>query len=396
MLDFLNFLQYGFVHATFWTKVIYTLVVTHITILSVTIFLHRCQAHRALELNKWVSHFFRFWLWMTTGMITREWAAIHRKHHAFSDRDGDPHSPQVFGLKKVLLEGVELYQKEAENKETLAKYGAGTPDDWIERSVYSKHNLLGISIMLGINIALFGVIGIAIWAIQMIWIPFWAAGVINGVAHFVGYRNFECSDASRNIFPIGILIGGEELHNNHHTFGTSAKLSSKWYEFDIGWTWIKILSYFKLATVKKVSPVLNIQKSPKLIPDYQTLDAIIKNRYALMMKFTKSLKLECIAELHKMQSSMQEKISWAKLKKLLAKDEELLSSAEKRTISKIIENSQFLQKVFAMRQEIGELWQKSQSTKEELLIKLQKWCENADVSGIVKIKMFASNLRASY
>lgn len=392
----LNFLQYGLLHASFWEKVIYTLVLTHITILSVTIFLHRCQAHRALELHKSVSHFFRFWLWMTTGMVTKEWAAIHRKHHAFADKQGDPHSPQVYGIKKVFWEGVELYQQESANKETLEKYGSGTPNDWMEKNIYGKFNKTGIITMLLINVALFGVVGIAIWAIQMLWIPIFAAGVINGLGHFIGYRNFQCADASKNLFPIGFLIGGEELHNNHHTFGTSAKLSSKWYEFDIGWTWIKILSYLKLAKIKKISPVLQQQKLPKLIPDFQTLDAVISNRYNLMMRFAKSLKGECSKELIKIQAGFHEKINWRIIKSLLTKDEDLLTPLEKSLIQKIADKSQFLKKVFAMRSDIGVLWQRSHFTKEELLVKLQNWCNKADISGIKNLQIFSSNLKASY
>jgi stearoyl-CoA desaturase (Delta-9 desaturase) len=395
LMSLLNFLQHGFAHASLTEKIVYTLVMTHITILAVTIFLHRCQAHRALELHPIVSHFFRFWLWITTGMITKEWASIHRKHHAFSDKPGDPHSPHVKGIKKVFFEGAELYKEEADNKETLEKYGSGTPNDWIEKNLYTKFSKYGIVIMLLTNVALFGVVGVAIWAVQMIWIPLWAAGVINGLGHFVGYRNFQNPDEARNLFPIGILIGGEELHNNHHTFGTSAKLSYKWYEFDIGWTWIKIFSYLGLAQIKKISPVLHQQKIPKIMPDYQTLETVILNRYNLMMGFAKSLKGECKKELAQIQSNFQEKISWKILKNLLTKDEDLLTPLEKSLMQKIADNSQRLKNIFAMRSDIGLLWKRSQLTKEELLVKLQNWCNNADLSGIKNLQVFANNLRAS-
>ena len=396
MSIFLNFLQYGFLHVSTLGKVIYTLILTHITILSVTIFLHRCQAHRALELHKSVSHFFRFWLWFTTGMITKEWASIHRKHHAYSDKPGDPHSPAVYGIKKVFFEGVELYQAEANNKETLEKYGSGTPEDWIEKNLYTKFNKIGISILLIMNFALFGVSGVLIWALQMLLIPVCAAGVINGLGHYIGYRNFQCPDFSKNIFPIGILIGGEELHNNHHTFGTSAKLSSKWYEFDIGWMWIKILSYLNLAKIKKTSPVLQQQKLPKLIPDYQTLDAVIRNRYNLMMKFAKALRYECLQEIANIQSNFHEQVKWSTIKTLLTKDEDLLTPLEKTLIQKMTERSQILKKFFAMRSDIGQLWQRSQFSKEELLFKLQNWCNKADISGITKLQIFSNRLKASY
>lgn len=237
----LDFVANGLLHASGWQIVIYTLVMTHITIVGVTLYLHRCQAHRALELHAIPSHFFRLWLWMTTGMVTKQWAAIHRKHHAKCETEEDPHSPQTRGIKKVMWEGAELYRAESKNDETMEKFGHGTPDDWLEHNVYSKYSWQGVGLMLIIDVLLFGAIGLTIWAVQMAWIPFWAAGVVNGLGHFWGYRNYDCVDASTNLFPIGILIGGEEMHNNHHTFGTSAKFSAKWYEFDVGWMYIRIL-----------------------------------------------------------------------------------------------------------------------------------------------------------
>jgi stearoyl-CoA desaturase (delta-9 desaturase) len=391
-----NFLQHGLINLPWWGYIILTLAITHVTILAVTIFLHRHQAHRALDLHPAISHFFRFWLWLTTGMVTKEWTAIHRKHHAFSDKVGDPHSPQVFGLKKVLREGAELYQKEAKNSETLSKYGNGTPDDWLERNVYTKHSKLGISLMLIIDLVLFGPIGLSIWAIQMVCIPISAAGIINGIGHFWGYRNFPTTDSSRNIFPLGILIGGEELHNNHHTFGTSAKFSFKWYEFDLGWMWIKILERLKLAKVKKTLPVLNKAKTPKLVPDYQTLEAIISNRYNLMMRYAKTLKRDCKNEIAKLQLTLQEKISWRRLKYLLAKDQEMLTQEEQSIIQMVMDHSQLLKKVFALRADLTTLWQRSNLTKEELLNVLQLWCKKAEASGIQKLQAFSLSLKASY
>lgn len=391
-----NFLQHGLWNMHWWGYVVYTLVLTHITILSVTIYLHRCQAHRALDLHPVISHFFRFWVWATTGMVTKEWAAIHRKHHAFSDKVGDPHSPQVYGIKKVFFEGVELYQEEAKNLETMKKYGAGTPDDWMERNIYTKHSKLGISALLIINLALFGPIGLSIWAIQMLWIPIFAAGTINGIAHFWGYRNFQNPDHAKNIFPIGFLIGGEELHNNHHTFGTSAKLSYKWYEFDIGWMWIRIFEICHLASVKKISPVLHKQKMPKLIPDYQTLDTLIRNRYNLMSSYAKTLKQDCTLELAKIQASLHEKINWNKIKTLLAKDADLLTPKEKGVIQKVVAKSQLFNKLFAMRADIGALWQRSHMSREDLLLALQNWCARAEISGIKKLQLFSLRLKASY
>jgi stearoyl-CoA desaturase (delta-9 desaturase) len=274
----LEFLTQGLTGATVWQMVIYTLVVTHITIIAVTVYLHRSQAHRALDVHPVLAHFFRAWLWLTTGMGTRAWAAIHRKHHAKCETSEDPHSPQVMGIKKVFWQGAELYRAEAKNAETLSRYGHGTPNDWLENKVYQAFPWQGCAVTLVLSFILFGFPGISIWAIQMLWIPVLAAGVINGIGHYFGYRNFDYADASRNIFPLGILIGGEELHNNHHTHATSAKLSVKWYEFDIGWFYIRVLSALRLATIKKVAqpPQFMATALPHL--DLATLQAVVHHR----------------------------------------------------------------------------------------------------------------------
>ena len=283
-----------------WGYVLVALGLTHVTIAAVTIFLHRCQAHRALDLHPIASHFFRFWLWLTTGMVTKEWAAIHRKHHAKCETAEDPHSPQIFGINRVLWGGVFLYVKESHNAETMERYGHGTPDDWLERNVYSRFQIIGITLMGVANIMLFGVVpGLLILLTQIVWIPFWAAGVINGIGHYFGYRNFDCADASTNIVPWGILIGGEELHNNHHAFAASAKLSNKWYEFDIGWLYIQILSALGLAKVKKVAPTPRFAE-PKPTADAQTLQAVITNRYDVLSRYAKSLKRIYAQELERL------------------------------------------------------------------------------------------------
>ena len=250
--------------------VLYTLVMTHITIVSVTLYLHRYSAHRALELHPVLKHFFRFWLWMTTGMLTKEWTAVHRKHHVHCETEDDPHSPQIFGLKKVLWEGAELYGVTAAQDDVLERFGKGTPDDWVERNVYSKFKISGVGAMMVIDLALFGVAGLTIWAIQMIWIPFFAAGVVNGVGHYWGYRNFECPDAARNLVPWGILIGGEELHNNHHTYPNSAKFSVKAWEFDMGWVWINLFKLFGLARPLSTGPIIE-KVEGKVLVDKDTL-----------------------------------------------------------------------------------------------------------------------------
>ncbi|NDB09444.1 MAG: acyl-CoA desaturase, partial [Burkholderiaceae bacterium] len=288
----IQWLAHGYLDWAWWQIVIFTLVMTHITIASVTIFLHRCQAHRALDLHAIPSHFFRFWLWLTTGMVTKEWASVHRKHHAKCESVEDPHSPQVLGIDTVLLRGAELYKVEAAKKETLEKFGHGTPDDWIEHKLYSRFTWQGVGLMLIIDLFLFGAIGATVWAVQMLWIPITAAGVINGIGHYWGYRNYDCEDASTNIVPWGILIGGEELHNNHHTYATSAKLSNKWYEFDIGWAYICALRSLGLAKVKKVPPKPILSEVRPA--DDKTLEAIIANRYEIMARYSKTLK-RCIA-----------------------------------------------------------------------------------------------------
>ena len=234
------------------TELIFTLVVTHITILCVTLYLHRSQSHKAVTFHPAVAHFMRFWLWLTTGMVTKEWVAEHRSHHQHSDKEGDPHSPQMYGIWRVLFGGAFLYVNYIKNlsQNKLDMLGKGTPDDWLENRVYTPYNYVGILLMLVIDVLLFGATGLLVWGVQMIWIPFWAAGVINGLAHWWGYRNYETKDTARNLIPFGIIIGGEELHNNHHGNASSAKLSQKWFEIDIGWLWIKVLERLKLATIR--------------------------------------------------------------------------------------------------------------------------------------------------
>ena len=390
----LNFLSNGLTGATAWQIVIYTLVVTHITIASVTIFLHRCQAHRALDLHAIPSHFFRFWLWMTSGMVTKEWAAIHRKHHAKCDTEEDPHSPVTRGIKKVLLEGSELYRAEAKNLETLEKYGQGTPNDWIERNLYTKYSALGISLMLIVNVMLFGVIGVSVWAVQMIWIPITAAGIINGIGHYWGYRNYDCNDAATNIIPFGILIGGEELHNNHHTFGTSAKLSSKWYEFDIGWMYIRILEMMGLAKVKKVAPAPKFD-SQKLTADIETLQSVIANRYDVMSKYAKSLKHAWHDELaHLKEKAKLEACFLKSSKKLLRRDPAKLEAPQKQQLTELFAHSMVLKTMHEMRVELAAIWERSHFSSDQLLLQLQDWCARAEASGIRALQEFSMRLRS--
>ncbi|MCD4500082.1 DesA family fatty acid desaturase [Chromobacterium vaccinii] len=388
----LNWLN-GLLDLPWWGNIVAALILTHITIASVTIFLHRHQAHRALDLHPIPSHFFRFWLWLTTGMVTKQWAAIHRKHHARCETQEDPHSPQVLGIKKVLWEGAELYRAACKDQSIMDKFGHGTPDDWLERNVYSKHNAKGIVLMLIINLALFGPIGLSIWAVQMVWIPFWAAGVINGLGHFWGYRNFENEDASTNLVPWGILVGGEELHNNHHTFGTSAKLSYKWYEFDIGWMYIRMLEICGLAKVRKVAPQLAHDPSrPQL--DLEHLQAIIANRYAIASRYARELKAECGAELAKLSLPELPQVNLPrKMKVWLKQDAKDLPECDRDQLARILEQSHVLATIYNMRQELTRLWERSSLTREQLLQELQDWCARAEASGIAALQRFSQNLR---
>ncbi len=389
----LDFLINGVTGASGWQVLAYTLIVTHITIAAVTIFLHRCQAHRALELHAIPSHFFRFWLWMTTGQVTKEWAAVHRKHHAKCETEEDPHSPVTRGIKKVLLEGVELYRVEAANQETLQKYGHGTPDDWIERNVYTRHSAYGVALMMIIDIALFGVVGVTVWAVQMAWIPITAAGIINGIGHYWGYRNYECSDAATNIVPWGIIIGGEELHNNHHTFGTSAKLSNKWYEFDIGWLYIRCLEIIGLAKVKKVAPEPKFSQEKQAL-DLETLQSIITNRYEVMASYAKSLRQTWSVEVKAMREKAE--LEAARLrqgKKLLKLDPARMAALQKQQLAEILAHSKALQTMHEMRQELAAIWERSTASREQLLQQLQDWCARAEASGIQTLREFSLRLR---
>ncbi|MEY4481122.1 MAG: hypothetical protein RIQ84_284 [Pseudomonadota bacterium] len=384
----LNWLANGYLNWSWWQVLLVTLLLTHITIASVTIFLHRCQAHRALELHAIPSHFFRFWLWLTTGMVTKQWAAIHRKHHAKCETADDPHSPQVLGIDTVLSRGAELYRAEAKNQETIDKFGHGTPDDWIEQNLYSKFQWQGVALMLIIDVILFGALGVTVWAVQMLWIPITAAGIINGVGHYKGYRNYDCEDASTNIFPWGILIGGEELHNNHHTYATSAKLSNKWYEFDIGWLYIRSLEIMGLAKVKKLppKPVLAEVASASEV----TLQAVIANRYEVMARYSKALRQTFdaeVARVRELASQYSDQRSW------LYKDEAKLSAEEKGRLENLMMTNKSVKLMVEMRRELAALWERSHTTKEQLTAQLQAWCHRAEASGMVGLQEFSLRLR---
>ena len=368
---------------------------THITIASVTIYLHRNQAHRALDLHPAVAHFFRLWLWMTTGMVTKEWTAIHRKHHAKCETVDDPHSPQVHGINKVLWTGVLLYVKESYKRETMERYGHGTPDDWVERNVYARHSVLGLYLTGAVNIALFGLIpGAIILVTQIIWIPFWAAGVINGVGHFWGYRNWDvpAPDASRNISPWGMLIGGEELHNNHHAYPASAKFSLKWYEFDLGWMYISGLQALGLAAVKKVAPTPRFA-APKPVCDDQTLEAVIANRYDVLARYASSLKRTYRQERERLGHWSQEAESLKPLKRYFSRVQ-LFTEAERARVADALKHSKALDTALSMRDELAALWARSSATREQLLKQLQDWCHKAETSNVAPLVEFSHRLRS--
>ncbi|MBK7848500.1 MAG: fatty acid desaturase [Zoogloea sp.] len=383
----------GLLDMPWWGYVVATLAMTHVTIASVTIFLHRHHAHRSLDLHPLPALFFRFWLWLTTGMVTKEWAAIHRKHHAKCETPEDPHSPQIHGINKVLWAGVFLYVKEARNRETISRYGHGTPDDWAERNILSAYPKSGIVIMLAADILLFGVWpGVLIWAVQMVWIPFWAAGVINGLGHYWGYRNYNCADASTNLFPWGILIGGEELHNNHHSFATSAKLSARWYEFDIGWMYIRMLEMLGLARVKKTIPTPKFGIA-KARADFDTLQAIITCRYDVMTRYVQSLKVVAQEEFSALKIQPGGKLSVKELRRWLAADESELAPDEKSRLAFLLQSNSRLQTVVTMRKELTALWARSTATREQLLQDLQDWIARAEKSGIQQLEDFSLRLR---
>ena len=391
------FLLNGLIQLPWWGYIVLCLALTHITIVGVTVYLHRYSAHRALDLHPAVCHFFRFWLWLTTGQSTKAWTAIHRKHHARCETEEDPHSPQIMGIKKVMWQGAELYRAEAKNQDTLDRFGSGTPDDFMEK-FYSKNHTFGVTLMLIIDLILFGTMGLSIWAVQMMWIPLFAAGIINGVAHYWGYRNFQCEDASKNLIPWGIFIGGEELHNNHHAYVTSAKFSNKWYEFDLGWVYIRILETLGLATVKKVAPKVRMATA-KSTCDQETLEAITTHRYEVLANYTLSLKGTCAEEfVHLKQripalSSVTETGIFRTLKQWLHLEPEAFSAPDREKLDTVMSSSKVLKTVYSMRQELTALWSRSNATREQLVKELEDWCHRAESSEIAPLREFSRKLR---
>ncbi len=390
----IDWLAHGIWALAWWQIVLFTLAMTHVTMVSVTVFLHRHQAHRALDLHPIAAHAFRFWLWLTTGQVTKEWASIHRKHHAKCEQSDDPHSPHVYGIRTVLLQGYELYRAEAAKPETMARYGHGTPSDWLERNLYSRFSWSGVVAMLLIDLALFGAAGLAVWAVQMAWTPVMAAGIINGAAHYWGYRNFEAPDASTNISPWGILIAGEELHNNHHTYPTSAKLSVKPYEFDIGWVYISLLQKLRLATVKKTPPKLAFG-DVRAVADEKTLEALISNRYEIMATYAKDMRRTFKLELQSMKARSADAGVIKAAQRWLHRDSEKVPAAAVAQLALARAASPVLDKMVLMREELRQLWLNRSHTREQLAADLQAWCHHAEASGIAALQEFSLRLRAA-
>ena len=390
----IDWLGNGLWNLSWWQIVLYTLVTTHITIASVTIFLHRAQAHRAMDLGPIPSHFFRFWLWLGTGMVTREWVAIHRKHHAKCETEDDPHSPQTRGIETVFWQGAELYRAEAKNAETIAKFSHGVPDDWIERNLYTRYSWQGVGLMLIINVALFGMLGLTVWAVQMLWIPFWAAGVVNGIGHFWGYRNFEATDASTNLIPWGIIIGGEELHNNHHTYPTSAKFSVKKYEFDIGWVYISLMQKIGWAKVKKLPPKMQLGDVVP-VANEKTLEAVIANRYEVMAGYAREMRRATREELAQLKAKGADLSVLKAAKTWLHRDDDKVPADARSNLVQARAAHPVLDKMVTMREELRQLWLNTSNSREQLAADLAAWCHRAEASGIAGLREFSTRLRAA-
>jgi stearoyl-CoA desaturase (delta-9 desaturase) len=384
----------GLLNLPWWGDVLAGLAMVQVTIAAVTVYLHRCQAHRALDMHPAVSHFFRFWLWLTTGMITKEWAAIHRKHHAKCETEEDPHSPRIHGINKILWGGVVLYVKESYKRDVIERYGHSTPTDWLERNVYTPFNKWGIGVMAAIDVMLFGPLaGALIWGVQMLWIPFWAAGVINGIGHYFGYRNFHTEDDSTNIVPWAAWIGGEELHNNHHAYPTSAKFSIRPYEFDLGWLYIRVLQSMGLATVRKQAPKVKLDPS-KWEVDAATLQAVIAHRFDVMANYAKSMKRTSRLEIERLRAKGHDYAPVQAIRKWWHRDQATVPAAHRERIAQVLETNPDLKTTWSMREELQRIWERSTLTTEQLVQQLKDWCERAERTNILPLVEFSHRLRS--
>jgi len=375
-----------------WGYVAVTLLVMHVTLLGITLYYHRDQAHRAIDLHPALRHFFRFWLWMTTGANTKEWVAVHRKHHAFCEKDGDPHSPKVFGLRTVLLRGAELYRAEAADPATIEKYAKGTPDDWMQRNVYERYSNSGIALLAVTDIVLFGVPGIILLSVQLITMPLLAAGVINGLGHAKGYRNFETDDASTNLWPIAFFVAGEELHNNHHAFPSSAKFSLRRGEIDLGWLHIKLLAALGLVEVRRVAPVPELASVPGTL-DLAALRAIIINRMHVLRHYSQSVTLPVLrAELERVGENAGAVCRRAR--RFLSRSPSMLDASSRQRLDELTSKHPSFKTVLEFRAELKALWSGAHRSNEHLLADVKTWCTKAEASGIQKLQDFAVYLRS--
>jgi len=384
----MNTYIYGLLNLSFWQYVVTSFLMVMFSMMAITLYLHRDQAHRAIELHPVLRHIFRFWLWLNTAMQTDEWVAVHRKHHAMCEREGDPHSPQIFGIKKVLLEGAELYQQEAANRETVEKYSRGTPTDWMQKHVYWPHENLGLGILVVSFLILFGAPGIILMGIQFIATPIMAAGIINGLAHYSGYRNFECDDASTNLTPIAVIIGGEELHNNHHAFPTSAKFSVRWWEFDIGWMYICIFRALGMCKVRRVAPKPRVTESRQV--DLQTLQAVLVNRMHVMREYTQNVTLP-VLKTERMTERGNEMRAMAR--ELFIVRPAKLDEAARGRLTELLEDNQTLKRVYELREQLVLIWEQANVSNDQLVEQLKQWCAEAEASGIKSLEEFSARLR---
>jgi len=380
---------YGVLDLSFWGYLLGTFIMVQISMMAVTLYLHRDQAHRAIDLHPVLRHFFRLWIWLSSGMVTREWVAIHRKHHAMVEREGDPHSPKIFGLRTVLLQGAELYRAESLKDDTIEKYGKGTPDDWVERNIYGRYSIFGVYALLMIDMILLGLPGITVFAVQMLAMPVFAAGVINGLGHAKGYRNFETDDTSTNLTPIALLVGGEELHNNHHAFPTSAKFSVRWWEFDIGWMYITIMRAIGLCKVRRLAPKPKFADDPRPV-DIETLTAVLQNRMHVLRDYTRKVTLPV---LRVEKRAHRDNALLRRARKLLVSGPILLDEAAKTRLAGLLEDNTALRTVHEYRQQLLDLWAQANVSNERLVRQLKEWCNRAEASGIDALHDFSASLR---
>ncbi|MEL1265822.1 DesA family fatty acid desaturase [Pseudoxanthomonas putridarboris] len=376
-----------------WAGLLVTLLVfTQLTIFSVTLYLHRSQAHRGVDFHPVLNHFFRFWTWLTTSMITKEWVAIHRKHHAKVETEEDPHSPRTKGIGNVFWRGVELYREARWQRADIEQYGKGAPDDWIERHLYAPHATLGPTAMLLVNFALFGIPGIALWAVQMAWIPFWAAGVVNGLGHWWGYRNFESADTSTNLTPWGVWIGGEELHNNHHAFPSSARFSMRRWEFDIGWAVIKGLEKVRLAKVLRVAPTLDIRPNIA-VPDTDTLKALLSHRFQAMTDYQRNVLMPALKEEAAQAGARLRQLLPRQLRRGLVDDGRWLKPDAREQLQQWVAQRPRIRALMEHRARLAALLEARTHDASERLKQLQLWCQEAEASGIRALQDYSARLK---